>query len=431
MIILEAGQLILNGLESLWWLLALIILVPLAHESWLAWRQEIYKSAVKYVLLEIRIPPQVKKSPKAMEQILAQIHSLGNYPMNLKSYNLEGEVTLWFSLDVVSFGGEIHFYLRLPQKHQEIVETAFFSYYPDLEIVPVKDYLEDLPQTLFETYQRNFDFWGTEFVLGKEDIYPLKTYQDFEGGTEKEFDPISVLLEVLAKVKKNEFVALQFICLPSPAKDWKERGGKVIQELKEKGSPAPKESLEGQAPQVSPPSNSKDLELAKLIEKNIEKPAFKVLIRAGYFSARENFSEGFVKNGLKGALNQYSGPEMNFFNSNGQVETKSRLTGWPYLFPRLRASWRKQRMLFNFSRFLIPPQTFIGKLATSHLLNSNFNSQMFYLNTQVLATLFHPPLHFVVTSPHIKELPSRKLGAPAGLPIFGEEEERLKKFELK
>ena len=50
------------------------------------------------------------------------------------------------------------------------------------------------------------------------------------------------------------------------------------------------------------------------------------------------------------------------------------------------------------------------------------------MNVEGIATLFHPPTAVVLTAPHVKRVESRKVGPPAGLPIFGEEEE-LEKYK--
>ena len=47
------------------------------------------------------------------------------------------------------------------------------------------------------------------------------------------------------------------------------------------------------------------------------------------------------------------------------------------------------------------------------------------LNTEELATIYHPPTYIVLTGPLIKRVEARKTGPPAGLPIYGEGSEDL------
>ena len=69
----------------------------------------------------------------------------------------------------------------------------------------------------------------------------------------------------------------------------------------------------------------------------------------------------------------------------------------------------------------------MGKFLTSYILNWNIHSKTFELNTESLATLFHPPTRIVLTAPHMVRVESRKTGPPAGLAIFGDEE-KIEKF---
>ncbi|MDP2705865.1 MAG: hypothetical protein Q8O49_01520, partial [bacterium] len=67
-------------------------------------------------------------------------------------------------------------------------------------------------------------------------------------------------------------------------------------------------------------------------------------------------------------------------------------------------------------------------LLTSHIFNSNFLHKPFIMNVEALATLFHVPTSVILTAPHLKQVESRKTGAPRGIAIFGEEED-IEKFK--
>ena len=145
------------------WLWAFLILRPMVTSSWLFWRNESFKKKQKNILLEIRIPRLVKESPRAMEQVMASLHSLRNVASDLGERWKDGEVTRWFSLEMVSFGGEIHFYIRVVKKQRNLVEAAFYAYYPDVELEEVDDYIETaIPVDMQEVYRQGYDFWGTQ-----------------------------------------------------------------------------------------------------------------------------------------------------------------------------------------------------------------------------------------------------------------------------
>jgi len=62
-----------------------------------------------------------------------------------------------------------------------------------------------------------------------------------------------------------------------------------------------------------------------------------------------------------------------------------------------------------------------GKFFTSHIFNFNNKSKTLILVTSELATIYHVPGERILISPHIERTESKRMGPPAGLPIFEEE----------
>jgi len=417
------------------------ILYGLTRSIWLFWRQELFKRKhFQTVLLELRIPRQIKKTPEAMEQVLAVMHSLKNEPGDVKEKYWDGEVVRWFSLEMVSFGGEVHFYIRVYARQKNLVEAALFSYYPDLEVVEVDDYAKNFPQDVPELYRRGMDLWGTEMVLRREEAYPIKTYPHFEAEVEeRQNDPLSAFLEVLSKVTPQEIVAIQLLISPVPVSPkyvkqderWPEKWEKLVEKLKEpKLKEEKKAGPEGQMESFARfiARSPVETDILKAVEENLSKPAFNTLIRFLYLSPQETFYESFARRGLVGAFRQYSSLHLNNFDQNYAMSTRTLIWHWPHLFPQWRNEYKKQRLLYNYLRREVPPETWMGKFITSYLLNFNFASRRFQMNIEGIATLFHPPSSIVLTEPHLRHLESRRMGPPAGLPIFGEEEE-LEKYK--
>lgn len=409
-----------------WWFWAFLILLPLTQSFWLYWKQEKFKNDIKWVLLELRIPREIDKSPKAMEQVFAAFHTLRNSPGNVREKYFDGEVTRSLALEFVSLGGEIHFYIRTYAKQRNVVEAAMFAYYSDVEIVEVDDYVDRLPRDLQEVYEQDQSVWGTEMILSKEQAYPIKTYPSFEDEEEsRQLDPISTFLEVLGKIKKEEIVAIQFLTAPAD-KSWAEEGMELLEELiKPKTINVPSESEEGGDKKITITRTPGQTDVIEKIEANLSKPAFYTLIRLLYLSPKSLFSDSLTK-GLTGAFNQYSSLDLNSFRQNYGMSTRVDPWTFPHIFSKTRAEYRKQRIIYNYKRREVPPETWAGNFITSHFFNSN-HSKRFILNIEGLASLFHPPTKMVLTAPHIQKMESRKAGPPAGLPIFGEDEE-IKKY---
>lgn len=408
-------------LKSFWWLIYFMIVFPLFTNLWLWWKQTVFKSNIIWTMLEVRPPREVRKSPKAMEQILTALHSLKNAPGDFFEKWIDGEITRWFSLEIASFEGEVHFYVRTPVKFKNVIEANFYANYPDCEIFTVDDYTKRFPETTTELYKTNLDIFGSEIILEKDDAYPIRTYIQFEAiEEEQKIDPISALLENLGKLKKGENIWLQILIRPVTDSIWKEKGAKLIEELRKKQMTDIKtaEGKKAQAPIGLTPGQT---DVIKAVENNISKPGFDTLVRLIYMAPKTIFDNTFPNKGLQGMLNQYSSVSLNSFKHNGEVRTSElKWHKYPFFKIKERLEGRKQRVLKNYINRSFPEELTIGKFIGLNPSNFNFFSKYFVLNTEELATLYHLPYYFVLTAPFIKRLESKKTGPPAGLPIYKE-----------
>ena len=427
------------------------------EESWLFHRRSIFKNNISWILLEMRIPREVGKSPKAMEQFFVGLHGLRNSAGNFLEKYIDGEVTLWWSLEVASFGGEVHFYIRTPKNRRKMMEALLYAQYPNVELVEIEDYMDKFPQTTREIYKKDFNIFGGEFILRKEDAYPIRTYVDFgldkmrssrdDGEIKSGIDPISALLEALGGIQREEMVLVQILIRPA-SNDWRDEAKKVVCKLLgiEDKKAIKKQSVGGGftefarnfiiAPIEYPNwSESKkevkeekkkeimpgDKKVADAIIESMSKPGFESLIRYLYYAPKAVFSTNFARRGLLGAINQYASPDLNSFRGNPKVETRTRWIYFPHLFVKQRVEARKQRILHNYRNRKLPEESTWAKVSTSHPFYVTLYSKTYILNTTELATLFHVPTENVLTSPHIKRIGSKRMGPPSGLPIYEEE----------
>lgn len=403
-----------------WWFWLFIFLWLLFEPLLLFWRNEIFKKSLKFALLEIKIPRLIEKSPQAMEQVLSALHVMRGGPDNLSEKYVKGECEIPISFELINYGGETHFFVRAQEKHRNLIEAAFFSYYPDVEIVNVRDYVLNLPANLDELQKQEKNLWGIEMKLDKEEAYPIKTYQSFESSAEeKQFDPISSFLEVLGKLKKEEMAGMQILTIPKNSK-WKDKWKKFVEELRKTPANLPQISSEEQ---IRPMKSPGQTDVLKAVENNLSKPAFDTIVRIIYISPKTMFVDSFVRSGLLGAFNQYTALNLNSILKNLATDTRADVWHWPYVFSKIRSAYQKQRILLNFRGREMPPGVWLWRLITSRLLNPNFLSKSFVMTTEEIATLFHPPTSMVLTTPHIQEVESKKVGPPAGLAIFGDEKE--------
>jgi hypothetical protein len=383
----------------IWWIVLPVIVIPIMLSALTFWKQQAYKQkSMESTLLELRIPTDLQRTPRAMEQVLIAIHGLRNAPRSWKDYHLEGQVTRWFSFEIVSQGGTLRFFVRTPASLKNLVEASLFSYYPEVEIAVVPDYAAELPSTVFDMQEKGLDLWGTEITSAKDPVIPFKTYQAFSSGEKDGIDPLSSLVEILGKLKPDQFAGVQVIASPAD-RGWSKAGGAVIAKIKESGALTPGETIS-----------------VKEIEDNVSKPAFDVLIRTMYIAPKEGFSNAFVASGVTNALNQLSSPKHNGFSATlktGGKGNKDRDT--------------KARMLWMYRTRGIPQNEFFGKWATSTRAYKNNQEKWAPMSVETLATIFHPLTSSVLTAPHLERLSSRRVSAPAGLEIYGDDD-AIKRF---
>lgn len=422
-------------ITDFWWLWLFVILAFVAPQVWLSYVQEYFRRKDAHILLELKIPRELRKSPKAMEQVFFGIHALRNSYSNIQEKWWEGEVTRLFSCEMVSFGGEIHFYMWVPKRHKNMVEAVLYSQYQDLEITEVDDYISRLPPTYREVEDSGFKMFGNELKLAKEDAYPIRTYVEFEAiEEEKQLDPISATLETLSKIKPQEILWLQIILRPMDD-SWKVAGEKLLDkllgEIRKRRKSEPEVGTEGTSSASYSMFTPGDRELIEALEKNLAKPGFETLIRYLYFAPPELYDGNFGQRGLYSALNQYASEWLNRFKHNVKAWTRASIWYWPHLFPEKRAQARRVGIYRNYRERKMYEERMaplVSKLFNMRAFHWGFSAQeesRIVLNTEELATIFHPPTHLVLTGPLIKRVEAKKGGPPAGLPIYSEGEEDL------
>jgi len=213
-----------------WWLPLPFLLYPRFVFFWKWYRAEKWDSTVDKIVLEIKIPQEVLKPMKAMEQVLAGFHGIHDV-FTWREKWLQGEFQIAFSLEIASIEGEVHFFIRTAERFKDIIESNIYSQYPEAEISVVNDYTKSVPPNI---PTKDWDVFGMDFVTTKEnDGYPIRTYKDFEEvkepKEEKRLDPLAGLLEGMATLGPGEHMWLQMIARPVRKETpWQEKGRELV-----------------------------------------------------------------------------------------------------------------------------------------------------------------------------------------------------------
>ncbi|MBI2062177.1 MAG: hypothetical protein HYT64_00565, partial [Candidatus Yanofskybacteria bacterium] len=234
--VLNSLQTVLWFLVGYWWIYLPVLLFLVLTGVYESYTKLKYIKAIKWVLLELKIPQDPGKSPKATEQIFAALHGTLPPPIKWRDKFFKGKMVDWVSLEIVGIGGEIHFYIRTTEQFKKLVQSQIYAQYPDSEITEiVDDYVNLLPASLPDD---NNDLWGSEMILSKEDFYPIRTYPEFEEKSSgpdyvKRIDPLASLAEVMSSLEAGEFLGVQLLIRPT-GDGWVKKGQSEMDKLQGK-----------------------------------------------------------------------------------------------------------------------------------------------------------------------------------------------------
>lgn len=411
--------------------IAVFILGYIAFKIWLHYIQQDFISGIEFVVLEIIPPREVLRSPQAMELFISNALYHWSNKGGREEY-WQGAVWLWFSLEIASIEGQVHFYIRTPSRLKELIETQMYAQYPQSQVKVVDDYTLAVDEISPES---EWNGWGCEFGLAKHQAYSIKTYVDYglddDPKEEYKVDPISSTIELFGSLGKGEQAWVQIIITPSKKAyrtkgtwfgkhDWVEESKLEMKRRLTPYTRLQKSIIEGQhAQEIRTPDY-----LKKVVEEMVKKTTklgFETGIRLMYVAKKESFRMNSRRN-IRLIFRQYAKPDSNQFeriNSaqgdaySGIFTASSRTV--MRLANRMLHEYR-EREFFHlpmrhhlFSNITIPyPFTGIFKVFKHH--------QTYILNTEELATLYHFPGQ-ILKVPTLERIESKEAAPPTNLPV--------------
>ncbi len=414
------------------WLIVLFaasyLLLIWVKNWWLMKIRRKFINEIKWINLEIKIPKENLRSPKSMEQVFASLYATYSFGFKWIDKWWFGKVEEWMSFEMVGFAQGMHFYAYIPEKHKPLVESAFFAQYPETEIHVTEDYVRrfggDLPND-------TFDIFGADFILARENYYPIKTYQFFEDIIEeRRLDPIATISETMAGLKDDEMIWLEILIRPT-GDNWKTEAEEVINKVmgrnaKTSGSgivdvfmeflknliwaPAKYPVWSGGGGEAKPSNAARlspgEQDFLKAVENKTSKPGFETILRFIYLDKKDSFTGSNVS-AVMGAINQFRTQNLNSFRPNPGTITVPRAVGLFYRIPRLLR--RKKKLFKSYLDREMP-------LEPKRPFSLRFKTCI--LSVEELATIYHPPIT-IVGATSLERLEAKKGSAPSSLPIIG------------
>jgi hypothetical protein len=384
------------------------LLVGGAWIIWVVLKRSEFIASQNHVLLEIKPPRNLVKTPLAMEAVFAGMHLSPGESTWYKKYIL-GMVRPWWSLEVASFEGQVHFFIWTRESFRRIVEAQIYAQYPGVQIVEASDYTR-----LITAVPEDWGIWGCDFAHTAEDPLPIKTYVEY--GLDKvqkepeQTDPLANLIEFMGSMKKGENLWLQFIIrvhkgekynkLNKKGKTytWKDEADKLIEEIRHATRDTYTDPATGEERPGFPNPTKGQSEKIAAIERNVSKLSFDVGVR-GIYLAKDKF-DPIVIAGLTGIFKQFSSEGWNGFKSSGWM---TEFDDYPW---EIGASKLKKKYC----------QWIIEAYRRRQFFYDPFKKDGMVMSTEELATIFHIPSRAVET-PSLGRIQSATSEAPSNLPI--------------
>jgi hypothetical protein len=371
-----------------------------------------------YVLLELRLPRDTRKTPLAMETFFANMNFGPGETTEYKKYWLGNTRPFW-SFEIASIGGRVRFFVWTRAVLRRGLESYLYSQYPDMEVIEAEDY-----SRLFDPadFEKNSVF-GEEFVKTAADPFPIKTYVDYgldKVGTkaEEQIDPLAQMIELLGSLGPKEQLWIQYIVRLSkgekyhgqvnkdgkPILSWKDKGLEEIDKIRtatvKKGKYT--DPITGKVIETDgfPNPTKGQLETINAIERNVNKPAFDVGIRVLYTAPKEAY-QGIMANFVLALFKPFSNETGGGIKLLGDYSAA--FNDYPWEDPKgLGHRFVERKLVERYRRRAYYYQPYNGPWSI--------------MSTEELATLFHIPSSSVET-PGLPRIQSTSGGAPSNLPI--------------
>lgn len=415
----------------LYLLIGTILLGYVGWKLWVHYVQQDFISGIEWVLLEIIPPRDVLRSPKATELFITN----ALYHLSFKGGKEEfwqGAVWFWYSLEIVSIDGQVHFYLHAPSRLKSLIETQMYAQYPQAQVKLVDDYTLAVPEI---SPQSAWNGWGCEFKLVKNEAFPIKTYVDYgldkDPKEEYKVDPISPIIEFFGSLGKGEQAWMQVVITPAGATggpqffrpkkyDWVEESVEVMKKMLLPYTRL-QAGLEGTLAQEIRAPKFFDNVITAMNAKT-SKLGFETGVRIMYVAKKEAFNMNNRRN-MRLIFRQYAKPDCNeFLRFNS---TQADLYGGIFTITPRMIMKMANRMLHEFrerSFFHIPMR--------HHVLADKFpiiwpispflfmgykHHKTYVLNVEELATLWHFPGQ-ILKVPTLERIESKEASPPPNLP---------------
>lgn len=189
--------------------------------------------AFRLAVLQILVPKE-RKSESAtnsgnnqddrLERVREEIGIMETFFSTIAGLRAQKGILNWlrgrndhFGFEIVMHNGLISFYIAVPQRLREFIEQQLHAQFPYAEIEQMTDY---------NIFTEKSTIVGAYLDDKRKSIFPFKTYKKTDS------DPLSSLLNVLARAREeNSSLAVQYIIRSAHSK-WRRWGVRIVRDVR-------------------------------------------------------------------------------------------------------------------------------------------------------------------------------------------------------
>ena len=383
-----------------------VVLFYLTYDRWMEFVRTMFYYKMGRTTLRIKLPPEVLKSPEAMESVFTYVFAPMN-PDNLAQAYIDGKCKQPISLELASIGGEVRFYINVPSKLKDMMESQLYASYPGIEVEEeLLDYASEL-----QWDPDKMDLMAFHVVKKEDSIYPIKTYVEFGHDRlpkeEEKFEPMAAMIEFMAKAKLHERVYIQILCTPHAKENfsngyrsekgtWEKDAQKAINEKMgrdDKGQSATEET------ESRPMLTMGERDTLGAVERNVSKPAYDVGIRTMYVTLDKTQFNPLMIAPTFGGFSQFSIGGRNGLGPRWKTDFDN---SW---YEDISGTKKTERKKDEVKHFKLRKYSAGGAADGAKTMS-----------VEELATIFHIPGSSVLT-PGLSRVTSTRRDAPGNLPV--------------
>ncbi len=392
--------------------------------AWVWYVQALFLSSRNPILLEVKMPRDITKSPRAMELALTGF-SISSGETTFIHRGWKGQIRTYFSFEMTSFGGEIHFYIWCWKNYRSAVEMAMYAQYPEIELVEVEDYASKFRydpkvHSCFATDFRRESHADHDLVVGTRnvDAYPIRTYIDFEldKDPKEEFkvEPLAMVVEYLGALTPGEQTWVQIVfrkagnydhvLFPDNMEDeWEQAVHDEVNRVRFKATSRPHDPHGHGDPHEDddrasfPHPTESQREQLQSMERNFGKHPFEVGMRGIHISSKGLHGPSYA--GLRYLWRPFNNPQF-----RSALKPKRWTNDFDYPWQDING-FRNELMI----------RRFLDAYRRRSFFTSPWKTPTFVMTNEEIATIWHPPSRTIQT-PGLERIPATKASAPMNLP---------------